>query len=59
MFEKSTDDLLYQMANDKDVLGRRWAMNELEAKAATEKERIVALDKQLQAARGRIAIWGR
>jgi aminopeptidase N len=41
-FEKSTDDLLYQMANDKDVLGRRWAMGELEAKAATEKERIVA-----------------
>lgn len=24
-FEKSTDDLLYQMANDKDPLGRRWA----------------------------------
>ncbi len=43
-FEKSTDDLLYQMANDKDVLGRRWAMNELEKKAASagEKERIVA-----------------
>ncbi len=41
-FDKSTDDLLYQMANDKDVLGRRWAMNELEAKAATEKERVVA-----------------
>lgn len=29
-FEKSTEDLLYQMANDKDVLGRRWAMAELE-----------------------------
>ncbi|HRI03720.1 MAG TPA: M1 family aminopeptidase [Pyrinomonadaceae bacterium] len=43
-FEKSTDDLLYQMANDKDLIGRRWAMNELEAKAANaaEKERIVA-----------------
>ncbi|MBK7394471.1 MAG: HEAT repeat domain-containing protein [Chloracidobacterium sp.] len=43
-FEKSTDDLLYQMANDKDVLGRRWAMGELETKAANaaEKERIVA-----------------
>jgi len=42
-FEKSTDDLLYQMANDKDVLGRRWAMNELEKKAANagEKTRIV------------------
>lgn len=43
-FDKSTDDLLYQMANDKDLIGRRWAMNELEAKAANtaEKERIVA-----------------
>ncbi len=29
-FEKTTEDLLYQMANDKDVLGRRWAMAELE-----------------------------
>jgi aminopeptidase N len=38
-FEKSTDDLLYQMANDKDVLGRRWAMNELEGRAADIAER--------------------
>jgi HEAT repeat protein len=32
------------MANDKDVLGRRWAMNELEIKAANpvDRERIVA-----------------
>jgi len=43
-FEKSTDELLYQMQNDKDVLGRRWAMAELanKAKAGTDKERIVA-----------------
>ena len=42
-FEKSTDELLYQMAIDKDVLGRRWAMNELEQKAgSTDKDRIVA-----------------
>ena len=43
-FEKSTDDLLYQMANDKDVLGRRWAMSELEAKAKSgaDRDRIVA-----------------
>jgi aminopeptidase N len=42
-FEKSVDDLLYQMANDKDVLGRRWAMSELEAKAASgaDRDRIV------------------
>ena len=44
-FEKSTDDLLYQMANDKDVLGRRWAMGELEKKSVgkdPDKARIVA-----------------
>src|SRR6185503_11032823 len=42
-FDKSTDDLLYQMANDKDVLGRRWAMSELEKRAANgERERVVA-----------------
>lgn len=42
-FDKSTDELLYQMQNDKDVLGRRWAMGELEKKAsdAAEKQRIV------------------
>ena len=28
-FEKTTDDLLYQMANDRDILGRRWASGEL------------------------------
>ncbi|MEO7539637.1 MAG: M1 family aminopeptidase [Pyrinomonadaceae bacterium] len=38
-FEKSTDDLLYQMQNDKDVIGRRWAMGELQGKAADAVER--------------------
>lgn len=38
-FEKSTDDLLYQMANDKDVLARRWAMGELEKKAKNEADK--------------------
>lgn len=38
-FEKNVDDLLYQMANDKDVIGRRWAMNELEQKAKNEADR--------------------
>ena len=43
-FDKSTDELLYQMQNDKDVLGRRWAMGELEKKAAdaAKQDRIVA-----------------
>jgi hypothetical protein len=41
-FEKSTDDLLYQLANDKDVLGRRWAMSELEKKLDTDKARVIS-----------------
>jgi aminopeptidase N len=43
-FDKPVDDLLYQMQNDKDVLGRRWAMNELRQKTsnAADKDRIVA-----------------
>ncbi len=28
-FDKSIDELIYQMTNDKDVLGRSWAMGEL------------------------------
>ena len=42
-FDKPVDELLYQMQNDKDVLGRRWAMSELAKKAenAAEKQRIV------------------
>jgi aminopeptidase N len=31
-FDKSTDDLVYQFKNDKDVLGRVWAMNQLSAR---------------------------
>jgi aminopeptidase N len=42
-FEKSADELFYQMANDKDVLGRRWAMSELEKKASSgERDRVIA-----------------
>ncbi|MDQ3799171.1 MAG: HEAT repeat domain-containing protein [Acidobacteriota bacterium] len=47
-FAKSTDELLYQAANDKDVLGKRWAMSELgkiaknQQTSAADKERIMA-----------------
>ncbi|MFL6466958.1 MAG: M1 family aminopeptidase, partial [Pyrinomonadaceae bacterium] len=41
-FEKSTDDLLYQLVNDKDVIGRRWAMAELEKRTDTDKARVVS-----------------
>ena len=42
-FDKSVDELLYQMTKDQDVLGRRWAMSEL-AKVA-ENEQTSATDK--------------
>ncbi len=41
-FEKSTDDLLYQMANDKDVIGRRWAMAEIGKKGDADKAKVLA-----------------
>ncbi len=49
-FEKSTDDLLYQMQNDQDVLGRRWAMSELAKKAKDAEERPRLLTAFLSAA---------
>lgn len=47
-FEKSLDELLYQLENDRDVLGKRWAMGELvnlarnEKTSAADKARIYA-----------------
>lgn len=42
-FDKSVDELIYQMTNDKDVLGKRWAMAELAKKASgADKQKIVA-----------------
>ncbi|MBX7219231.1 MAG: HEAT repeat domain-containing protein [Blastocatellia bacterium] len=47
-FEKTLDELLYQVRHDRDVLGRRWALDELVAQAqkpdlaATDKNRICA-----------------
>ena len=42
-FEKSTDELAYQLKNDADVMGRWWALNELKARsnnvAATDLDR--------------------
>lgn len=46
-FEKPLDDLLYQMANDKDVLGRRWAMGELEKLAAKPENKTKVTDALL------------
>ena len=36
-FEKSIDELLYQLLNDKDITGRQWAMTELVSLARNEK----------------------
>lgn len=36
-FEKSLDDLLYQLLHDRDVLGKNWAMGELATLAKNEK----------------------
>ena len=43
-FNKSTDELIYQLANDKDIIGRSWALGELtkKAKAGADKEKIAA-----------------
>lgn len=37
VFEKSLEELLYQLENDRDILGRRWAMDELLKVAGNEK----------------------
>lgn len=37
IFEKSADELLYQLLNDKDITGRQWAMTELVSIAKNEK----------------------
>lgn len=34
-FAKTVDELIFQMANDKDIIGRRWAMSELSRIAKT------------------------
>ena len=49
-FDKSADELLYQMQNDKDVLGRRWAMSELGKKAKDTADRARILTAFLNSA---------
>jgi aminopeptidase N len=41
-FDKSVDDLIYQMLNDKDILAKRWAMGELAKHTdGADKDRVV------------------
>ncbi len=43
-FDKSVDELVYQMQNDKDIIGRRWAIDELgkKAKGAADAAKIMS-----------------
>lgn len=55
-FEKTLDELLYQLRNDKDILGRRWALGELVTLAG--KENASAEDKTKIYAEFRSVILG-
>jgi aminopeptidase N len=60
-FEKSTDQLSYQLAHDRDVLGRVWALQQLSARlnnaatAAADKQQIEIL---LSTALANDSFWG-
>jgi aminopeptidase N len=55
-FEKTTDELIYQFRNDKDVLGRKWAMSQLSPRwrskdtADAERAKILAAFNQAMTA---------
>ena len=59
-FDKSNDELIYQLKNDKDVLGRKWAMSQLSARwkakdtIDAEKAKILAALNQTMTAD---AVW--
>jgi aminopeptidase N len=50
VFDKPVDDLIYQAQNDKDVLGRNWAIKQLARKAA---KRSILAQPPGRAGRGR------
>lgn len=54
-FEKSTDELIYQLKNDKDVLGRVWAMNQLAARYRSDKTDIMSKTRMTTALEQTIA----
>ena len=60
-FEKTTSQLIYQLANDKDVLGRVFALNELTARMknkATPADESATITKAIAAAATGDAFWG-
>ncbi|HXF42763.1 MAG TPA: M1 family aminopeptidase [Pyrinomonadaceae bacterium] len=48
-FEKSVDELIYQMLNDRDILGKRWAMGQLMEKASDANNRQAVINSLLEA----------
>jgi aminopeptidase N len=60
-FEKSNDDLVYQLTRDEDVTGRLWALNQLKTRlseaslAAADREKILAA---LAASLNNDKFWG-
>ncbi|MGB7068249.1 MAG: M1 family aminopeptidase [Pyrinomonadaceae bacterium] len=54
-FEKSVDDLVYQIQNDTDVLGRRWAMGEVRKKSTAANR--IAIDTVLLNAAEKDTFW--
>ncbi len=48
-FDKSVDELVYQATNDKDVIGRQWAMSELSKKTAGDTTKILAAYNRIAA----------
>jgi aminopeptidase N len=60
-FDKTTDELAYQMTRDDDVLGRIWALNELQARVAaptTSESEKAQITLELSNALARDKFWG-
>jgi aminopeptidase N len=60
-FEKPTEDLAYQLNNDADILGRVWAVNQLQkrvASTATSESEKALITTELTGALGRDKFWG-
>jgi aminopeptidase N len=60
-FDKTTDELAYQMTRDEDVLGRIWALSELQARVAaptTSESEKAQITLELSNAVARDKFWG-
>jgi aminopeptidase N len=60
-FDKTTGQLLYQLSNDKDILGRVWAVSQLTARLNDDKTAVPdrdAIRKSLSAMATKDGFWG-